>query len=60
MIIKQFKLILVLFITIGIAQAQSILVVGDSIGAGFGMNPKDGWVNLLDEKLKAEGYIAKS
>lgn len=55
MIIKQLKLILVLF-TIGFAQAQSILVVGDSIGAGFGMNPKDGWVNLLDEKLKAEGY----
>lgn len=56
MIIKQLKLILFLFITIGFAQAQSILVVGDSIGAGFGMNPKDGWVNLLDEKLKAEGY----
>lgn len=56
MIIKQLKLILVLFITIGVAQAQSILVVGDSIGAGFGIDPKDGWVNLLDEKLKAEGY----
>lgn len=54
--IKQLKLILALFITIGFAQAQSILVVGDSISAGFGMNPKDGWVNLLDEKLKAEGY----
>lgn len=56
MIIKQLKLIFFLFIAIGFAQAQSILVVGDSIGAGFGMNPKDGWVNLLDEKLKAEGY----
>lgn len=56
MFIKQLKLILALFITIGFAQAQSILVVGDSIGAGFGMNPKDGWVNLLNEKLKAEGY----
>ncbi|WP_077929018.1 arylesterase [Wohlfahrtiimonas populi] len=56
MLIKQLKLILVLFITIGFAQAQSILVVGDSIGAGFGINPKDSWVNLLNEKLKAEGY----
>ena len=56
MFIKQLKLILALFITIGFAQAQSILIVGDSISAGFGMNPKDGWVNLLDEKLKAEGY----
>ena len=54
--LKQLKLILALFTTIGVAQAQSILVVGDSISAGFGMNPKDGWVNLLDEKLKAEGY----
>ncbi|GAA5103873.1 arylesterase [Wohlfahrtiimonas larvae] len=56
MITKQLKLILALFITIGFAQAQSILVVGDSISAGFGIDPKDGWVNLLDEKLKAEGY----
>ncbi len=56
MLIKQLKLILALFITIGFAQAQSILVVGDSIGAGFGINPKDSWVNLLNEKLKAEGY----
>jgi acyl-CoA thioesterase-1 len=56
MIIKQLKLILALFITFGFAQAQSILVVGDSIGAGFGINPKDSWVNLLNEKLKAEGY----
>lgn len=54
--VKQLKLILALFITMCVAQAQSILVVGDSIGAGFGLNPKDGWVNLLDEKLKAEGY----
>ncbi len=54
--VKQLKLILALFITIGFAQAQSILVAGDSIGAGFGIDPKDGWVNLLNEKLKAEGY----
>lgn len=56
MIIKQLKLILALFITIGFAQAQSILIVGDSISAGFGIDPNDGWVKLLDDKLKDEGY----
>lgn len=29
----------------------TILVVGDSISAGYGINPKAGWVNLLANKI---------
>ena len=35
-------------------QAQTILVVGDSISAGFGINPEESWVALLEDKLPAE------
>lgn len=41
---------------IGIAQAKSIVIVGDSISAGFGINPDNGWVKLLEQKLAEEGY----
>jgi len=32
------------------------LILGDSVSAGFGMNIRDGWVTLLQQKLDAEGY----
>lgn len=32
-------------------QAQTLLVLGDSLSAGYGMAPEASWVNLLDEKL---------
>jgi acyl-CoA thioesterase-1 len=34
----------------------TILVVGDSLSAGFGIKLEQGWVALLQEKLKREGY----
>ena len=38
------------------ADAPALLVVGDSISAGFGLASGEGWVNLLIAKLKAEGF----
>lgn len=38
------------------AQAKSILVLGDSISAAYGIDAKQGWVALLQEKLAAERY----
>ena len=38
------------------ADAPVLLVVGDSISAGFGLASGEGWVNLLIAKLKAEGF----
>mgnify|MGYP000700533639 CR=1 FL=1 len=37
-------------------SAQNILVVGDSISAAFGLEIEQGWVYLLQERLKEKGY----
>lgn len=34
----------------------TVLVFGDSLSAGYGINVKDGWVALLGKRLAAEGY----
>jgi acyl-CoA thioesterase I len=36
--------------------ARTILVLGDSISAGYGINVEEGWVALLQKRLKAQGY----
>ena len=33
------------------AQAATVLVVGDSISAAFGLETQEGWVTLLEERL---------
>jgi len=40
-----------------VAKAEPIiLVVGDSLSAGYGIDIKQGWVTLLEQRLKAQGY----
>lgn len=41
------------------AAAGTVLVVGDSISAGFGMDSQLGWVALLEQRLETEGIDAK-
>ena len=38
------------------AQAGTVLVVGDSISAAFGMDTQQGWVHLLAERMRQEGF----
>ncbi|MFV3304557.1 arylesterase [Pseudomonas sp. NY15181] len=38
------------------AAAQTLLVVGDSISAGLGLDTGRGWVSLLDKRLKEQGF----
>ena len=38
------------------ADAPVLLVVGDSISAGYGLSPGQAWVDLLGAKLDASGY----
>ena len=38
------------------AKTPSILVFGDSISAAYGIRPDQGWVSLLQQKLKTQGY----
>ncbi|MGZ5052459.1 MAG: arylesterase [Methylobacter sp.] len=37
------------------ATAKSIVVLGDSISAGYGIEVSQGWVALLQQKLNAQG-----
>ncbi|MCK9813929.1 arylesterase [Pseudomonas chlororaphis] len=38
------------------AAAGTVLIVGDSISAAFGLDTRQGWVALLEQRLKAEGF----
>ena len=38
------------------APAPTILVFGDSLSAGYGINVTKGWVALLAKRLEAQGY----
>jgi acyl-CoA thioesterase-1 len=38
------------------AEPPAILVVGDSLSAGYGLAPGQGWVALLQQRLKKQGY----
>jgi acyl-CoA thioesterase-1 len=59
------RLVLGLLLTLLAASAQPaqaaeppvILVVGDSLSAGYGLAPGQGWVSLLQQRLKKEGYV---
>ena len=41
------------------AAAGTVLIVGDSISAGFGLDTRLGWVSLLEQRLKREGFDDK-
>jgi acyl-CoA thioesterase-1 len=52
---------LALFLAAAALPARSaappvILVLGDSLSAGYGLSPGQGWVSLLQQRLKKEGY----
>lgn len=38
------------------APSRTILVLGDSISAGYGLQNGEGWVALLQKRLTAQGY----
>lgn len=41
------------------AAAGTVLIVGDSISAAFGLDTRQGWVALLEKRLKDEGFDDK-
>ena len=41
------------------ATAGTILIVGDSISAAFGLDTRLGWVSLLEQRLREQGYDDK-
>jgi acyl-CoA thioesterase I len=48
--------ILAAYFAPGIACAATILVFGDSLSAGYGLPQTQGWVSLLEERLRAEKF----
>lgn len=38
------------------AAAGTLLVLGDSISAAFGLDTRQGWVSLLEQRLVTEGF----
>lgn len=41
------------------AAAGTVLIVGDSISAAFGLDTRLGWVSLLEQRLKQQGFDDK-
>lgn len=41
------------------AAAGTVLIVGDSISAAFGLDTRLGWVSLLEQRLRSEGFTDK-
>jgi acyl-CoA thioesterase I len=54
--------VLLVFIALGLgiearsADAPAILVMGDSLSAGYGLKVESGWVALLQQRLTSKGY----
>jgi acyl-CoA thioesterase-1 len=38
------------------ANAPAIVILGDSLSAGYGLRREESWVALLERRLRAEGY----
>ncbi len=44
-----------LFLPTSASATPTLLVIGDSLGAAYGLDPAQGWVALLDARLEASG-----
>lgn len=54
---KKFLLLITLILfTLPVLAKNTILILGDSISAGYGININKGWVALLQQRLKQEKY----
>ena len=52
------KIILILFLTFSysiIAETKKLLILGDSISAGYGLKESENWVQLLENSMKKSG-----
>jgi len=53
----QFSILLLLMFNVAQATPQpTILVLGDSLSAAYGIPPQLGWVSLLQQQLRDEAY----
>ncbi len=52
------SVLVLLLPTLAASAAPTLMVFGDSLSAGYGLDPGSGWVALLDTKLKAQSSPA--
>jgi acyl-CoA thioesterase-1 len=50
------SLVLMLLVALPSHAASTILVFGDSLSAAYGLSTQQGWVSLMEERLKNERY----
>jgi acyl-CoA thioesterase I len=50
------SLVLTLLVALPSQAASTILVFGDSLSAAYGLSTQQGWVSLMEERLKNERY----
>ena len=56
------KIILILFLTFSYsitAETKKLLILGDSISAGYGLKESENWVQLLEASFKTSGKALK-
>lgn len=51
----RLAVLVITFLFSTVAFGKTVLVLGDSISAGYGVELEDGWVNLLRERLAEKG-----
>ena len=54
-----YYLIIFSFTNIIIAEEETLLILGDSISGGYGINQKDNWVSVLQSKFDIDGTSIK-
>ena len=54
---KILYLLLTALLTLPVQAKNTILVLGDSISAGYGIDPAHGWVALLQQRLTQQGMV---
>ena len=54
-----YYLIIFSFTNIITAEEETLLILGDSISAGYGINQKDNWVSVLQSKFDIDGTSIK-
>jgi len=56
----RFVRLVLIFAFLGVAGAanspRTVVVLGDSLSAGYGLKIQEGWVHLLEQRLAAQGY----
>lgn len=57
--LKKAVFMLMALLFLPIANAKTLLIVGDSISAGFGVEVGQSWVNHLEKRLVDKGYHYK-